>query len=183
MEQIRLGAAEGRIGPVPLLEHHGVTPQVDPTAYVADGAWVIGDVSIKTDASVWFNAVLRGDINRIEIGERTNIQDGAVVHVTGDLMVSVGPDVTVGHKAMVHACRIEKGCLIGMNAVVLDGAMVGPFALVAAGSVVKEGFRVPEGSLAAGVPARVVRQLTAEEREAILRSAERYVDYARSFRV
>jgi carbonic anhydrase/acetyltransferase-like protein (isoleucine patch superfamily) len=160
-----------------------VAPQVDPTAFVAEGAWVIGDVSVQRDASVWFNAVLRGDINRIEIGERTNIQDGAVVHVTGDLMAYIGPDVTVGHKAMVHACRIEQGCLIGMNAVVLDGAMVGPFSLVAAGSVVKEGFRVPEGSLAAGVPARVVRPLTGVEREEILRSAERYVHYARSFSV
>lgn len=165
-----------------ILTHHGVSPSIHPAAYVAEGAWVIGDVEIGEEASIWFNAVLRGDINSIRVGRRSNIQDGAVVHLTRALPVVIGDDVTVGHKAMVHACVIERACLIGMNAVVLDGARVGPFAIVAAGAVVKEGFVVPEGMLVAGVPARVVRPITAEEKEFLLQSARNYVGYARSFR-
>jgi len=149
---------------------------------VFGGAWVIGDVEVGEDASVWFNAVLRGDINVIRVGRRTNVQDGAVVHVTRELPAIIGDDVTVGHKAMIHGCRIENACLVGMNAAVLDRAVVGPFAVVAAGSVVKEGFVVPEGMLVAGVPARIVRPLTDEERAFLLQSARNYITYARSYR-
>jgi carbonic anhydrase/acetyltransferase-like protein (isoleucine patch superfamily) len=149
---------------------------------VFGGAWVIGDVEVGEDASVWFNAVLRGDINVIRVGNRTNVQDGAVVHVTRELPAIIGDDVTVGHKAMIHGCRIENACLVGMNAAVLDRAVVGPFAVVAAGSVVKEGFVVPEGMLVAGVPARIVRPLTDEERAFLLQSARNYITYARSYR-
>lgn len=164
-----------------LLMHHGVLPTVHPTAFVAEGAWVIGDVEVGRDAGIWFNAVLRGDINTICVGERTNVQDGAVLHVTKDYDVWIGDDVTVGHQAMLHGCRIERGALIGMSAVVLDNARVGPFALVAAGSVVRENFVVPEGTLVAGVPARIVRALTETERALLLQSAANYVEYARSF--
>jgi carbonic anhydrase/acetyltransferase-like protein (isoleucine patch superfamily) len=167
---------------VPLLDHHGASPRIHPSASVFGGAWIIGDVEVGEDASVWFNAVLRGDINVIRVGRRTNVQDGAVVHVTRELPAIIGDDVTVGHKAMIHGCRIENASLVGMNAAVLDRAVVGPFAVVAAGSVVKEGFVVPEGTLVAGVPARVVRPLTEEERAFLLQSARNYIGYARSYR-
>ena len=164
-----------------VLVHHGVRPAVHPTAFVAEGAWLIGDVEVGKDAGIWFNAVLRGDINAIRVGERTNIQDGAVLHVTKDFGVWIGDDVTVGHQAMIHGCRIDRGALIGMSAVVLDNARVGPFALVAAGSVVRENFVVPEKTLVAGVPAKIVRTLTDQEQQQLLQSASNYVEYARSF--
>lgn len=119
----------------------------------------------------------------MRVGKRSNIQDGCVLHVTSEHPAIVGDDVTVGHKAMIHACVIEDASLIGMNAAVLDRACVGPGSLVAAGSVVKEGFRVPPGKLVAGVPARVVRDLTEEEKRLLLQSAQSYVDYARTFLV
>jgi carbonic anhydrase/acetyltransferase-like protein (isoleucine patch superfamily) len=165
---------------VSLIVHHGVAPSVHPRAYVAPGAWLIGDVLIGEEASIWYNAVLRGDINAIRVGRRTNIQDGCVVHVTAKLPVEIADEVTVGHMAMVHGCRIGRCSLIGMNAVVLDNADVGEGALVAAGALVKENFVVPAGTLAAGVPARIVRELTGEERRAIVQSAANYVAYAAS---
>ena len=164
-----------------LLSHHGVLPRVPASAFVAPGAHLIGEVDLGEAASVWFNVVLRGDINRIVVGDRTNIQDGSVVHVTHALPALIGNDVTVGHLAMIHGCVIEDGCLVGMNAIVLDGARVGPGSLVAAGSVVREGFVVPPGMLAAGVPAKLIRELSEAERAEILRSAANYVEYARSF--
>jgi len=166
---------------MPLVNHHGITPKVHPSSFIAPGAWIIGDVEVGEQGSIWFNAVLRGDINRIRVGARSNIQDGCVVHVTRELPALIGDDVTVGHMAMLHGCRIEDACLIGMNAVILDNASVGPRAIVGAGAVVRENFVVPEGTLVAGVPARVVRDLTDEERSSLLRSALNYVGYARSF--
>jgi len=163
-----------------LIEHHGVRPQVPPSAFVAEGACLIGDVTLGQEASVWFNAVLRGDINRIQVGDRSNIQDGVIIHVTHALPAVVGNDVTIGHQAVIHGCEVLDGCLIGMGAVVLDRARVGPHSLVAAGALVREGFVVPEGVLAAGVPARVVRPLTDDERASLLDSARHYVEYARS---
>ncbi|MGA9118886.1 MAG: gamma carbonic anhydrase family protein [Bacteroidota bacterium] len=167
---------------MPLIAHHGVSPSISDTSFIAAGAMVIGDVSVGQEASIWFNAVLRGDINRITIGERTNIQDGTVVHVTHELAVLIGDEVTIGHLAMVHGCTIGDRCLVGMNAILLDGATVGPDSVVAAGAVVKERFVVPPGVLVAGVPARVVRELTEGERLALRESAEHYVAYARTYR-
>ena len=166
---------------MPILSHHGIHPSIHPSVFIAGGAYVIGDVRLERDVSIWFNAVLRGDINAIRIGDRTNIQDGAVLHVTSELPVLIGADVTVGHHAVVHACTVEDCSLIGMNAVVLDKARVGPYAAVAAGAVVRENFVVPEGVLVAGVPARVVRPLTEDERAQLKASASHYVEYARSF--
>jgi carbonic anhydrase/acetyltransferase-like protein (isoleucine patch superfamily) len=157
---------------------HGHTPQIHPRAYVAPGTSVIGNVIVGEESSLWFHAVLRGDINSVTVGRRTNVQDGSVLHVTSDLPVTVGDDVTIGHRAIVHACTVGDMCLIGMGAILLDGAVVGPYSLVAAGSVVKERFRVPEGVLVAGVPARIVRDLTEDERAQIRDSAIRYVRYA-----
>ncbi len=168
---------------MPLLAHHGMMPALGSSVFVAEGAMVIGDVRLGNDASVWFNAVLRADINAIVIGDRTNVQDGAVAHVTHELPVVIGREVTIGHMVVVHGCTIHDRSLVGMNAVVLDGAVVGPDAIVAAGSLVRERFVVPPGVLVAGVPARIVRDLTDEERQALLRSADHYVGYARSYRV
>jgi len=165
-----------------LIAHHGVRPAVHPTAWIADGAWLIGEVVVGDESSIWFNAVLRGDINAVRVGRRTNIQDGCVLHVTRELPVEIGDEVTVGHMAMIHGCRIGARSLIGMNAVVLDNAQVGEQSLVAAGSLVRENFRVPAGTMVAGVPARVVRDLTEEEKDGIVRSAANYVAYAASYR-
>ena len=175
-------AAGQGVNPMGLLGHHGVVPRVHSSAFVAPGALVIGEVELGMGVSIWFNAVLRGDINRIAVGARTNIQDGSIVHVTEELPALIGNDVTVGHMAMIHGCQIDDGCLIGMNAVILDGARIGRGALVAAGAVVREGFEVPPGMLAAGVPAKLIRALSAEEQKEILRSAAHYVGYAQSFR-
>ena len=167
---------------MPILSHHGAVPAVDPTAFVAEGAMVIGDVSLGRDSSVWFNAVLRGDINSIIVGERSNIQDGAVVHVTRELPVVIGQEVTVGHLAVIHGCTIGDRVLVGMHAVVLDRTTVGPGTIIGAGSVVRERSAIPGGVLAAGVPARVIRDLTAGEIASLGQSAAHYIEYARSFR-
>ncbi|HXX63082.1 MAG TPA: gamma carbonic anhydrase family protein [Bacteroidota bacterium] len=164
-----------------LIAHHGVMPSVHPRAFVASGAWLIGEVTVEEEASIWFNAVLRGDINAIRVGARSNIQDGCVLHVTRQLAVEIADEVTVGHMAMIHGCRIGRRSLIGMNAIVLDRAQVGEYAIVAAGAVVRENFAVPSGTLVAGVPARVVRELTEQERGAIEQSAANYVAYAASY--
>jgi carbonic anhydrase/acetyltransferase-like protein (isoleucine patch superfamily) len=167
---------------MPLLPHHGVLPDVHPSAFIAEGAWVVGDVRIGSEAGIWFNAVLRGDINSITVGDRSNVQDGVVVHVTKKLPVIIGNEVTVGHMAMLHGCVINDRVLIGMNAVVLDRAVVEADTIVAAGAVVREGFTVPTGMLVAGVPAKVVREITPEERAFLRTSADNYVGYAKSYR-
>jgi gamma-carbonic anhydrase len=166
---------------MPIIKHHGVVPSIHPSVFVAEGACLIGEVELAEDASVWFNAVLRGDINRIRVGRRSNVQDGVIVHVTRQYSVEIAEEVTVGHQAMLHGCTIGKYTLIGMNAVVLDNARIGPYAIVAAGSVVREQSVVPEGVLVAGVPARVVRTITDDERLMLRQSADNYVHYARSY--
>lgn len=166
---------------MPVLPHHGVFPKLHPSVFVADGAFVIGDVRAGENASIWFNAVLRGDINAITVGARSNIQDASVLHVTKELAVNVGNDVTIGHQAIIHGCTIEDCALIGMGALVLDGARVGAYAIVAAGAVVLEKFVVPEATLVAGTPARVIRKVTEEERQRLRQSALHYVAYARSY--
>ncbi len=165
-----------------ILPHHGVHPVVHSTAFVAEGAWIIGEVTVDEQSSIWFNAVLRGDINLIRVGKRSNIQDGCLLHVTSALPVVVGDDVTVGHKATLHGCLIGNAVLVGMDAVVLDNVRVEPFSIVAAGSLVKENFVVPEGTLVAGVPARIVRDLREEEKEFLLQSAKNYIAYAQSYK-
>ncbi|MBI2619910.1 MAG: gamma carbonic anhydrase family protein [Ignavibacteriales bacterium] len=149
---------------------------------MAPGASIVGDVEIGARCSVWFNAVIRGDVNTIRIGEETNIQDNAVLHVTHQTHpLRIGSRVTIGHGAIVHGATVGDCCLIGMGARVLDGAVLSPYSFVAAGSLVLEGFEVPEGVLIAGLPARVRRALTNEEREKLLQSAKSYVQYAESY--
>jgi carbonic anhydrase/acetyltransferase-like protein (isoleucine patch superfamily) len=165
-----------------IFPHHGVVPAIDPTAFVAEGAVIVGEVFIGREAGIWFNAVLRGDINSITIGDRSNVQDGVVAHVTKELPVIVGTEVTVGHMAMIHGCIIGDRVLVGMNAVILDRVIVESDSIVAAGAVVREGFKVPSGVMVAGVPARIIRDLRPEEREFLRKSAENYVGYARTYR-
>ncbi len=165
-----------------IISYNGVSPSIHPSAFVAEGVQLIGNVRLAQDSSVWFNAVVRGDINRIEIGQRTNIQDCSVLHVTHEFPVTIGSDVTVGHRAIVHGCSIGDCCLIGMGAVILDNARIEPFSLVAAGAVVLQDFVVPAGMLAAGVPARIIRPLSEEEKQQIKESAQHYVQYARGYR-
>lgn len=157
-------------------------PKFVNSVFIAHNATVIGDVKIGKDSSIWFNVVVRGDVNEISIGERTNIQDGSVLHVTFEKWpLYVGNHVTVGHGAILHGCTIEDHCLIGIGARVLDGAHIGNYCLVAAGALVREGDKVPNHSLVAGVPAIVKRSLTSEEIELIKRSSERYVDYKNTY--
>lgn len=138
-------------------------PRVHSTAFVAEGARVVGDVHLGKNASVWFNAVLRGDIHSIRVGEGSNIQDGSVLHVSNEKACLVGKFVTVGHNANLHGCTVEDNCLIGIGAIVLTGAQVGKGSLVGAGAVVLEKMKIPPRSLVLGAPARVVRKLTAAE--------------------
>jgi carbonic anhydrase/acetyltransferase-like protein (isoleucine patch superfamily) len=158
------------------------SPRVAPSAFVARGAVVVGAVTLGEESSVWFGAVLRGDINRIRVGSRSNIQDGAVVHVSDAFAAEIGEAVTVGHRAVVHACQVGDEVLVGMGAILLDGCQIGARSVIAAGAVVAKGMRVPEGSLVVGVPARVVRPLGVDEQAANARLAAKYVEVARRFR-
>ena len=164
------------------LPFSGRTPEVHETAWVAQNATLVGKVRVHAEASVWFGAVLRGDIDEIEVGPGSNLQDNVVVHTEEGFPAVVGSHVSVGHGAVVHGCTIEDGCLIGMNATVLTGAVVGRDSLVAAGSVVLEGATIPPRSLVAGVPGKVRRELTGEEIEAMHGNSSRYVARADVYR-
>jgi len=159
-------------------------PVVHPTAFVDESAQVIGDVQIGAESSVWMNAVIRGDVNSIRIGERTNVQDGTVIHVMHHThSTAVGDDVTIGHGAIVHGCTVGSRVLLGMGAILLNGSTIGEDTIVAAGSLVTENMAVPPRSLVMGSPARVRRALTDDEVRFVLASAGNYVryrlDYAR----
>jgi carbonic anhydrase/acetyltransferase-like protein (isoleucine patch superfamily) len=158
------------------------TPEVDPEAFVADGATLVGAVRLAADASVWFAAVIRADNEPIEVGAGSNVQDGAVLHADPGLPVLVGERCSIGHRAVVHGCTVGDEALIGMGAVVLNGAAIGAGSLVAAGTVVLEGTQVPPGSLVAGVPGKVKREVTDAERERIRSGAATYVNRARRYR-
>ena len=153
-------------GPGPIVRcYQGCTPVIDPSVWLAPGCVVVGDVTIAEDCSIWYGVVVRGDVYPICVGPRTNLQDGSIVHVTsGRFATRIGAEVTVGHRAVVHGCRVGDGALVGIGAIVLDGAVVGEGALVGAGSVVTPGAVIPDGMLAVGTPARVVRRLDDEER-------------------
>jgi carbonic anhydrase/acetyltransferase-like protein (isoleucine patch superfamily) len=156
--------------------------EIAPDAFVAPGAILVGEVSLGEKSSVWYGCVLRGDMEPVLVGSRTNIQDGTVVHVDHESPARIGDRVTVGHRAVVHGCVIEDDCLIGMGAVLLTGARIGCGCLVAAGAVVREGQVVPPGSLVAGVPARVVGEVDEELRGRILEGCEHYVSYGSEYR-
>lgn len=154
----------------------GRAPRIDVTAWVAPGAVVVGDVAVGPDASIWFGAVVRGDIEPVRVGARTNVQDHVTIHVTGGRHpTTVGDGVTIGHGAIVHGCTVGDGCLIGMGAIVMDGARIGARSLVGAGSLVTPGTTIPERTLVLGRPARAVRALSDAEIAELAASADRYV--------
>ena len=157
------------------------TPQLGPGAWVADSAEVMGAVTLGKDASVWFGTVVRGDTETITIGEGSNVQDASVLHADIGQPLVIGRYVTVGHKVMLHGCTIGDESLIGIGAVVLNGAKIGKHCLVGAGALVTEGKEFPDGSMIIGSPAKVVRQLTAEQIEGLRQSAQHYMDNARRF--
>jgi carbonic anhydrase/acetyltransferase-like protein (isoleucine patch superfamily) len=154
-------------------------PRLHPGAWVAESAEVIGRIELRAEASVWYRAVLRGDNEWITIGERSNIQDGSVLHTDAGLPMNIGADVTVGHQVMLHGCTVGDNTLIGIQSVVLNGAKIGRNCIVGAGSLVTEGKAFPEGVLIVGSPARVVRELTAEQIARLQLSAAHYVHNAR----
>ncbi len=155
---------------------------MDSSAWLAPGVTVVGSVDVGPRASLWPGVVVRGDLAPIIIGGECNLQDGVVVHVADDGPVRLGCGVSCGHRAVIHACEIEDHCLIGMGAVVMDGARLGRECLIAAGAVVPKGMDVPDGSLVAGLPGRVVRQLSGEERARLVRLAEKYVQVSAVYR-
>ena len=157
-------------------------PVIHPTAFVAPGAHVIGRVRLAKDSSIWFGCVLRGDVNRIEIGEATNIQDGSILHVDDDSPCRIAHHVHVGHHANLHGCVVETGALVGIGAIVLSGARIGAGAIIGAGSVVLEGMKIPPRVLAVGAPARVVRKVTARDVRYIRHWVATYVRLAQTYR-
>ena len=160
----------------------GRGPKVDPSAFVDESALVIGEVEIGADSSIWMHAVLRGDVNGIRIGRRTNVQDGTVVHVMhGTHPTHIGDEVTIGHAAIVHGCTVADRVLIGMGAILLNGATIGEDSIVAAGTLVPEGMVVPPRSMVMGMPGKVRRPLSDEEVAGILESAASYVRYKKDY--
>lgn len=153
-------------------------PRIHPSVFLAEGVKIIGDVEIGEDSSVWYNTVIRGDVHYVKIGKLTNIQDCSMLHVTnGKYPLNIGDKVTIGHAVKLHGCTLQNLCLIGIGAIVLDGAVVEEKSMVAAGSVVKPNFIVPSGKLVAGVPAKVIRDLTQQELDEFEKSALRYKKY------
>lgn len=160
----------------------GVHPQIHPTAFIEESAQVIGDVYIGAESSVWFNAVVRGDCFYIRIGERTNVQDGTVIHVTNGTHATILEDeVTIGHNVTLHGCYIERGSLVGIGSIVMDGVRVGAKSLVAAGSLLTPGTQVPPRSLVMGAPARVKRPLTEDETASLDIFWNNYIQYTRRY--
>ena len=164
-----------------LKRHLTKNPVIAPTAYIASESVLIGDVHIGPRASIWPQCVLRGDINYIEVGECSNVQDGTVIHMAENLPVIIGRYVTIGHLAMLHACIIENECLIGMHSTILDGAIVGHNSIVGAHTLVTQGMIIPPGSMVLGVPGKIVRSLSKEEQEKLPQWAENYLEISEAY--
>lgn len=161
-----------------LNKHLSEEPVIADSAYVAESAVVIGDVTLEEDASVWPGCVLRGDIDSIRVGRGSNVQDGSIIHLADDLSAEIGEYSTIGHGAIIHACKIGNECLVGMRATVMDGAEIGDQCIIGAHSLVTKGFKAPEGSLILGSPAKIVRTLDADTRLSLRQWAEKYVKVA-----
>jgi carbonic anhydrase/acetyltransferase-like protein (isoleucine patch superfamily) len=159
-----------------LIRYKGKQPQVGERVFLAEGACLVGDVSIGDDSSVFYNAVLRGDLAEIKIGKRTNIQDNVCIHVSTGVGVSIGDEVTVGHGAVLHGCTIEDNVLVGMGAIIMDGALVMKNCIIGAGALVTAGKNFPEGSLVMGSPAQIIRPLTTDEIKNVKTGVEHYLD-------
>ena len=165
-----------------ILSFQNKTPKIDPSVYIAHNAMVVGDIVIGAESSVWFNAVIRGDVNYIQIGKRTNIQDGCVLHVAREKYpLTIGDEVTVGHNVTLHACSIASRCLIGMGAVVMDGSKIGENCIIGAGALVTPKTLIPSGNMAVGSPAKIKRKLTDDEIRTIQDSANHYVGDTKSY--
>jgi carbonic anhydrase/acetyltransferase-like protein (isoleucine patch superfamily) len=183
MAQALVTCAKNGYGAAVIVTFRGKTPTIHPSVYLVESAIVIGDVTIGSEASLWFHTVVRGDVCPIHIGAGTNIQDNATIHVTTDrFAVTIGDDVTVGHGAIIHGAMIGNRTLVGMGAIVLDGAEVGAECLIGAGTVVTPGTRIGDRQLVLGSPAKPIRPLNDDERAALLSSAERYVRVAAEYR-
>ena len=165
-----------------LLPHGDIFPQLPESAWVAPGAYVIGDVHLGEQSSVWYGAVLRGDTEPIRVGARTNIQDGCVLHADPGYPAVIGDDCVIGHKAILHGCQIEKGCLVGMGATILNGARIGEGSIVAAGALVPENKEYPPHSLIVGIPAKRAKDVSEEQTQDIARGVSEYVERAASHR-
>ena len=165
---------------IKLYKYKEYFPKIGENVFLASGVKIIGNVEIGNNSSVWYNTVIRGDVHFIKIGDNTNIQDCSMLHVTnGKFPLNIGNNVTIGHSVSLHGCTLQNLCLVGIGAIVLDGAMVESNSMVAAGALVKQHFVVPEGKLVAGVPAKVIRNLTIDEIKDIEAGSYRYVEYAR----
>lgn len=161
----------------------GISPKIHESVFICEGARIIGDVVLEKDVNVWYNTVIRGDVNYIRVGERTNIQDNSILHVTyKKYPLVIGADVTAGHGVILHGCTVKDSVLIGMGAILLDNCTVKSNSLIAAGTLVKEGFEVPEGVLVAGVPGKVIRDLSQDEIEKISQSARNYLVYVGNYK-
>lgn len=166
-----------------IIDFQGVAPKIHKSAFIAENATIIGDVEIGADASVWFNSVLRGDVNYIKIGARVNVQDASVIHVSSKTHPTVIEDeVTLGHRVTLHGCYIETGCLIGIGAIILDGVRVGRDSLVAAGSLLTPNTQIPPRSMVMGSPAKVKRQLSNREVEDLERFWRNYTELSKTYK-
>jgi gamma-carbonic anhydrase len=166
-----------------LLPYLDTYPKVHESVFICEGAKIIGDVILEKDVSVWFNTVIRGDVNYIRIGERTNVQDNSMLHVTYQKYpLIIGKDVTIGHSVSIHGCKIKNNVLIGIGAILLDNCLINSNSFIAAGTLVKENFVVPEGVLVAGIPGKIIRDLTEKETERIKISSEHYLMYVQNYR-
>lgn len=159
-----------------LIKYKNMEPKVSEYAWVSDSAQVVGNVRIGKNSSIWFGAVLRGDINKVVIGEGSNVQDNATLHVDTEYPCLIGDNVSIGHNAVVHGSEIGDGTLIGMGSIVLDGAKVGKNCLIAAGALVTQGAKIPDGSLVVGIPGKIIKNLTEEQIENNLKNADNYIN-------
>ncbi len=169
------------IGGNMIIAYKAYKPSISDNSFVAENSTIVGRCSIAEDCSIWYNAVLRADVNEIIIGKGTNIQDGCVVHCDEDFGTRIGENVTVGHMAIVHGCTIGSNCIIGMGSVILDGAVIGDNVIIGANSLVTSGKAIPSGVLAMGSPAKVVRELTPEELEGIRSSVAGYIRLSKEY--
>jgi len=168
---------------ISVMSYGGKSPRIHPSVFLCDGVRIIGDVQIGEDSSIWFNTVIRGDVNFIRIGRRVNVQDMSMLHVTSETFpLTLEDEVSIGHGVNLHGCTLRRGCLIGIGAIVLDGSMVGEGSLIAAGALVREGQVVPPGVLFAGLPGKVLRDLSPAEMERVGSTPEHYFRYAAEYR-
>ncbi|TCO79846.1 gamma carbonic anhydrase family protein [Marinisporobacter balticus] len=165
-----------------IIAYEEIMPEIHPSCYVAENATIIGKVKLKENVNVWYGTVIRGDDNYITIGENTNIQDNCTVHIAKDFPTIIGDNVTIGHNAIVHACKVGNNVLVGMGAIILNGAEIGENVIIAAGSIVPPGKKIPSNTLVMGSPAKVVRELTEEDRKKLKKSAINYVALANKHR-